>query len=694
MAIGVVEIREVEERDNRGRNQRVKKPFVQGTNREITPNSVRTGGWGALAFDDLATGLDIEYEERGQSAVADVRRYAAVPVGVRRILDSHGCDHTGLALDKFIYRSADQSFVKHALLKVVGVNHERAPNTQWFLDLRNRWMATTNQRENSALRCTTIGPLTLHLARASAMENAGICLHPIYGFAYLPGSGLKGMARAYAETVWLPTQPDQKQAWRQIEDVFGWASNPDRLKQMKDPNHPAQVRRQHDDDPCSPEIKASSGNIVFHDAWPECWPQLIVDIVNNHHREYYRARPDDNDHPPGDWENPEPVYFLAVKPGTTFNFPLAKRRSDVANELLDLARQWLLGALCHLGAGAKTASGYGAFEPAAEVPPTVQSALKATWQAAQSGPSLKRAVFETTLELVTPAFLAGPNQQADDCDLRPATLRGLLRWWWRTLHAACVDVKTLRALEVAVWGDTESGGPVRITVQRDHQSPLPIPVLGKCVKKDKKNRDVLRPDQDFMDRMKLERPPNSQTTPGFLYLSYGMDEMPAGKPGERKQRFMIPPGAKWHIQLAARDGYYRAPGSNPKAAPVRLPAPLILRQAQAALWLLSHYGGVGSKGRNGFGSLAQIGESDDEHKRAEFERVAADFRQKCGAKESQQAHAEIASLKDVLPILSIPTPWKSYWFVLDQLGYSIQAFAQKHKRNWIKEALGLPRKIG
>ncbi len=56
------------------------------------------------------------------------------------------------------------------------------------------------------------GPLTLHLARASALENAGLCLHPIYGFAFLPGTGLKGLARAYAETVWLPSQTDPAEA--------------------------------------------------------------------------------------------------------------------------------------------------------------------------------------------------------------------------------------------------------------------------------------------------------------------------------------------------------------------------------------------------------------------------------------------------------------------------------------------------
>ena len=41
--------------------------------------------------------------------------------------------------------------------------------------------------EAEIIRCRTVTPLTMHLARASALENAGLCLHPLYGFAYLPG---------------------------------------------------------------------------------------------------------------------------------------------------------------------------------------------------------------------------------------------------------------------------------------------------------------------------------------------------------------------------------------------------------------------------------------------------------------------------------------------------------------------------
>ena len=144
---------------------------------------------------------------------------------------------------------------------------------------------------------------------------------------------------------------------------------------------------------------------------------------------------------------------------------------------MDQARQWLLGALCHLGAGAKTNAGYGSFRPVEGERPALASPRHAT--------------FETTLELVTPAFLAGANQQAEDCDLRPATLRGLLRWWWRTMHAGSVDVATLQRMEAAIWGDTARGGAVRVLVERIG-TPEPRPY-------EKAKYANMRPDQKVSD---------------------------------------------------------------------------------------------------------------------------------------------------------------------------------------------------
>lgn len=574
--------------------------------------------------------------------------------------------HPGLQLDKFSV-PGDQTAQKEALTKVCNIPGDLALLTA-LIERRKRLLGTLPGA--NPFRCTTIGPLTLHLARASALENAGICLHPLYGFAYLPGSGLKGIARAYAETIWLPAQPDQKQAWRQIEDVFGWAPNPDRRQQINNADHPAAVRRKDEGDPESPEINASSGTIVFHDAWPESWPRLIVDIVNNHHPDYYQH--DDNDQAPGDWENPVPVYFLAVSPGVTFTFPLAKRRADVADELLDLARQWLLAALCHLGAGAKTVAGYGAFKPADGEPPAL--------------PSQKRSTFETTLELVTPAFLAGANQQAEDCDLRPATLRGLLRWWWRTMHAGFVDVKTLRALEAAIWGDTKGGGAVRIVLERNSEAkPQPYDKRSKANFNDQQKRSEYGiPNEDAR-----------KTTQGLWYASYGMDETSRG---QRKQRHYMEPGACWRLRLFARPTRFfidREDADDPKKAKhgKEITTEQALGQAKAALWLLCHFGGVGSKARKGFGSLAAAQLQD--HNLQTCQDAANQLRQHMGLSNSFDDHrAHSASLQQMLAPVDVTFSWPNVWSVLDQVGFAYQAFAKKYKHQREKMALGLPRRIG
>jgi len=237
----------------------------------------------------------------------------------------------------------------------------------------------------------------------------------------------------------------------------------------------------------------------------------------------------------------------------------------VADDLLALAWEWLEGALVHLGAGAKTNAGYGGFRPARGEPSRV------------AGPA--PLACELTLELMTPAFLAGAHQQREDCELRPATLRGLLRWWWRTMHAGFVDVATLRQLEATVWGDTKAGGAVRITVW-----PLAV-TAPQLFDKDKAVREH-----------RLPHRPDNRTTPGLWYLSYGMDvERRVNGERTRYQRHFVPPGAKWRLRVAARRSWYPADAPPNKARAI--PADAILLQAQAALWLLCRFGGVGSNSK-------------------------------------------------------------------------------------------------
>lgn len=628
---------------------------------------------------------------------------------LKRIPDSGR--HPGLQLDKFS-PVGNQQAQKKALDQVCQI---RDDNDLLDALLRRRQQILAAMAGVKKFSCVTAGPMTLHLSRASALENAGICLHPLYGFAYLPGSGLKGMARAFAETIWLPGQyrtkgantlepadEDEKlkaqQAWRKIEDVFGWAPNPDRREQIHNPAHPATARRENDNTPDSPLVPACSGSIVFHDAWPAQWPELFVDIVNNHHPKYYTD--DGEENPPGDWEDPCPVYFLAVKPRTTFTFSLSKRHPAVPDELLTLAQQWLLGALCYLGAGAKTNTGYGMFRPCDEVSRSLFSEVENLWNRVSGRSSTvqqplvqtiasRRAVFETTLELITPAFLAGADQYgpsaAEGCDLRPATLRGHLRWWWRTMHAGFLDVKTLHALEAAIWGDTQAGSAVQVVVKKIN-NPVPQPY-------DKRGK------ANFNDRQKqseygIPGEDAKKVTQGLWYISYGMDE-------KDRRRYCLEAGARWTLRLIARSTQFfsdRKDVGSPKEACTGKPltAEQILNQAKAALWLLCYFGGVGSKARKGFGSLAADGFCDWSVKTCRMfaDELRTNLRLPNHFNEKQAHSPSLEQMLEPVEVSFSPLEKWSIWCVLDQVGFAYQVFAKKYKHDCKKKALGLPRRIG
>jgi CRISPR-associated protein Cmr6 len=596
-----------------------------------------------------------------------------LPEPMRRVLSAN--THPGLLLDKYseTYGTSggfSENVQRPALEKVVKLA-EREPAKLDLRSLLKRREGALQSLGAQSFRAVTTGPLTLHLARASALENAGICLHPLYGFVHFPGSGLKGMAHAFACEVWLPTQSDKDQAWQTICDTFGWAPSP----WFRDLAKRLQVEIPKD---------SQAGAIVFYDAWPEAWPALILDIVNNHHRDYYAGA-----QPPGDWEEPNMVSFLAIGAGCKFSFALSSRRRGEAADLLDRAREWLTGALTYQGAGAKTASGYGYFQVESESAGDAdyKARAEAIWKAAQS--THVRAEFSCVLELVTPAFLAGAWQQAADCDLRPATLRGLLRWWWRTMHANYVDVETLRRMEAAVWGDTEQGAAVSLQL-----SPIeifgPDACPGKRVNQDKGNR--LETDLRFFREHGIELEQGNRT-PGLLYVMYGMDEMKRGRP--RNPRWYLSQGSKWRCRIAARAWSEKCDNRDR----ISIEPDFLIEEAKSALWLLCNYGGVGSKCRNGFGSLNRIPELKSLSWTAVQSNAAA-FRNVWRNKELPYSNGrtEMHDLEHTLR-LEIPTPWSNTWFSLHQIGESKQSFAQAHpdsghgKHCAAKAALGLPRKV-
>ncbi len=402
-----------------------------------------------------------------------------------------------------------------------------------------------------------------------------------------------------------------------------------------------------------------------------------MDITNNHHPNYYRLSGIDTLHPPGDWENPTPVYFLAVAPQTTFLFAVAKRRATVSDTLVTQARQWLVGGLCALGAGAKTNAGYGVFK-AVEDQPDVP---------AMAGPTMVTAaptmvVFETVLTLRTPAFLAGAQQQQADCHLRAATLRGQLRWWWRTLHAGFLSTNQLRDLEAALWGDTAAGSAVQVVIEPDGRM-LPQ----RYDKRSKANFS----DQQKTGEYGIPSRGNLKTiTQGLWYLSYGMDEA-------KGRRFYLEPGATWRLRLKARPTALHADRKRLPAAgqnvEMSISAAEVMEQAQAALWLLCRFGGVGAKARKGFGSLATPNWAGDCLEN--YRQKAKDLRTKLALPtQFDEAQAASLALEQMLPVTEVNFNWPDVWQVLDQIGFAYQTVAKQYAHQVEKKALGLPRAIG
>ena len=61
---------------------------------------------------------------------------------------------------------------------------------------------------------------------------------------------------------------------------------------------------------------------------------------------------------------------------------------------------------------------------------------------------MMKPVFSSDVEFITPSFLCGARQ--DIAELRPASIRGQLRWWFRALGGSREDEK-------AVFGGVHDG---------------------------------------------------------------------------------------------------------------------------------------------------------------------------------------------------------------------------------------------
>lgn len=179
-----------------------------------------------------------------------------------------------------------------------------------------------------------------------------------------------------------------------------------------------------------------------------------------------------------------------------------------------------------------------------------------------------------SIELNTPAVLGGarPLQVDPYFKLRPSSVRGGLRYWFRAAAASMLwpergsdataqhhlDAKmvdALRKLEAYVFGDTERRSRVVV-----------LPPEGGVV-------DTWQP------------MPHRDRDPGLRYLGYGLFDGKEGPPTRLQTRH----GEPLQLHLHIRD-----------------PQPALVQVVIASLWLWTTFGGLGARGRRGYGSMQLV----------------------------------------------------------------------------------------
>lgn len=219
--------------------------------------------------------------------------------------------------------------------------------------------------------------LIIGLGSTNVLETS-IALHHIYGIPYIPASALKGVCRMVA--FWKIAEEknilsDEEKLNDLQKEFFGNLSS-ERLVLKYQLLFGAQNFK---------------GLLLFYDVYPEFEGDnkiFELDIMNVHYPSYYSD--EEGKIPPGDWENPNPIFFLTLKPGINFNFfvffdklrakeivkmddeklekiAIPKEAKELIKEfekenLFSSNRNLILEALKNFGIGGKSRLSYGIFE--------------------------------------------------------------------------------------------------------------------------------------------------------------------------------------------------------------------------------------------------------------------------------------------------------------------------------------------
>jgi len=342
----------------------------------------------------------------------------ALPQKSRQLLEKHlyNCQNLGLILDKFgpwgddgrggwdlTMRSTVRRRGENQLQSLTGgeakglwlstkrraLNGESPSlfevartNTDLMRAKQERWGDMVRTSNGIAFTMNNIERLVAGLGASHVLETA-LTLDRNTGLPYLPGSTVKGLARAWG-LVEIASQLEVS-----LDDVYGVGKDEKRLLNVtaemliSEPTETLfqslqKLRAVSEDAEAYIQWfrfifgwQGEAGAVCFVDAIyaDERAPRYAADVMTPHYVNYYI---ENGGKPPAEDDNPNPVSFITVDKDNTFAFGLIPRlsafttfdgedREAKLTTALDTATDWLVKGLSQMGVGSKTTAGYGFF---------------------------------------------------------------------------------------------------------------------------------------------------------------------------------------------------------------------------------------------------------------------------------------------------------------------------------------------
>ena len=312
-----------------------------------------------------------------------------------------------------------------------------------------RWQQSFSREGEVRLEVEAISRLLVGHGLSSATD-VGLTLHRTWGVPVIPGSALKGLLAHYVAACLGPV-PGEADEQRLPFAGVEW----DGRRIAKGPGEVYRALfgapEAEEAVPGRPNL-AAAGLVTFHDAlWVPGTPgggsPLAVDVLTVHQKRYYDST---GGTPPVDWDDPNPVSFLSVKPGARFLLALSGPPDWTA-----LAKDLLLEALADWGVGGKTSSGYGRLSLVAE--------------ASASAGRIASAVQTTPRPSAPPPE---PGEIVSCVLLAEKTKKG----GWKARHEPS-GIEGPIQNSASVPPDAEPGRPIQLVVKiaKDKQSGFAVP---------------------------------------------------------------------------------------------------------------------------------------------------------------------------------------------------------------------------